>query len=174
MKYRTCILFVFFVLAVPSVMRGSKTIRATLSVSHLTHDGKETRETRIHVMLDHTYYLELVNQVQPSGILNCREFMGVLSGDNFQQITRLMASPTFQNLRTLRTLVQVGDPDAWYIAVHRSETKYLVFSGHSSPPEGIVAWFDETKNLKPPHSIDLRPDYQCSFFSEEMAEAWSR
>jgi hypothetical protein len=172
MKSKTRILFVFFVLAVPPAVQGSKTIRAILSVSHLAHYGKETR---IHVMLDHTYYLELVNQVQPSGGLNCREFMGVLSGDNFQQLTRLTESPTFQNLHTPRTLVQVGsDPDAWYIAVHRRETKYLVFSGHSSPPEGIVAWFDETKNLNPPHSIHLRSDYQCSFFSEEMAEAWNR
>ena len=174
MKSKTCIVLVFLVLAVPCVVQGSKTVRPILSVSHLTHHGKETRETRIHVMLDHTYYVELVNQAQPSGSLNCREFMGVLLGDNFQQITSLVASPTFQVLRTPRALVQVGGPDAWYVAVHRRETQFLVFSGRSSPPEDIVTWFDETKKLKPPRSIHLRSDYQCSFFSEEMAEAWRR
>lgn len=47
-----------------------------------------------------------------------------------------VASPTFQDLRTPQALVQEGGPDAWYVAVHRKETQSLVFSGHSSPPEG--------------------------------------
>jgi len=174
MKSKTCILLAFLVFTAPSVVQGSKTVRAITSVSHLTHHGRETRETRIHVMLDHTYYLELVNQAQPTARPNCSEFMGVLSRENFQRITSLMQSPTFQSLRTPQAFVQAGSSEAWYVAVHRKETQFLAFSGRSTPPAGVVAWFAETKNLNPPHRILLRPDYKCSFFSEEMAEAWRR
>jgi hypothetical protein len=125
-------------------------------------------------MLDHTYYLELVNQVQPTARPNCSEFMGVLSRENFERITSLMQSPTFQSLRTSEAFVQAGSSEAWYVAVHRKETQFLAFSGRSTPPAGVVAWFAETTNLNPPHPILLRPDYKCSFFSEEMAEAWRR
>ena len=174
MKSKTCVLLAFLVFTAPFVVQGSKTVRAITSVSHLSHHGRETRETRIHVMLDHTYYLELVNQAQPTAPPNCSEFMGVLSRGNFQRITSLMQSSTFQSLRTPQAFVQAGSSEAWYIAVHRKETQYLAFIGRSSPPAGVVAWFAETKNLNPPHRILLRPDYKCSFFSEEMAEAWRR
>jgi len=125
-------------------------------------------------MLDHTFYLELVNQAQPTARENCSEFVGVLSRENFQRITSLMQSPTFRSLRTPQASVKAGSSEAWYVAVHRKETQFLAFSGRSSPPADVVAWFAETKNLKPPHRILLRPDYKCSFFSEEMAEAWRR
>lgn len=175
MKSETCILLAFFVFTAPSVVQGSKTVRAITSVSHLTHHGGETRETRIHVMLDHTYYLELVNQSHRTALPNCSEFMGVLSRENFQRITSLTQSPTFRSLRTPpRAFVQSGSSEAWYVAVHRKETQFLAFSGPSTPPAGVVAWFAETKNLNPPHRILLRPDYKCSFFSEEMAGAWRR
>jgi hypothetical protein len=174
MKSKTCILLVFLLFTAPSVVQGSKTVRAITSVSHLTHHGRGTRETRIHVMLDHTYYLELVNQTQTTARPNCSEFMGVLSRENFQRITSLMQSPTFQSLRTPQAFVQAGSLEAWYVAVRRKKTQFLAFSGRSTPPAGIVAWFGETKNLNPSHRILLRSDYKCSFFSEEMAEAWSR
>src|SRR5882724_13575017 len=105
MKSKTCIVLAFLVLTMSSV-HGSKTVRSITSVSHLTRHGRETRETRIHVMLDHTFYLELVNQAQPTARENCSEFVGVLSRENFQRITSLMQSPTFRSLRTPQAFVQ--------------------------------------------------------------------
>jgi len=109
MKSKICILLAFLV---SSVVQGSLTVRAITSVSHLTHHGRETRKLAYTSMLDHTYYLELVNQAQPTARPNCNEFMGVLSREKFQRITSLMQTPTFQSLRTPQAFVQAGRSEA--------------------------------------------------------------
>jgi hypothetical protein len=173
MKLKLRFPLVTVMLLIPLAVQGSKGVRAILSVSHLTQQGKETRETRIHVMLDHSYYVEVVNRTQPSGRLNCRQFLGVLCDDSFQRIRSLADSPTFQRLRTPQAFVQVSsNGDTWYVAVHRKETQFLVFRSRASrPPKSLIVWFDETKNLKRPHSLPVRSDDQCSLFSESEEEA---
>jgi hypothetical protein len=177
MKLEVHLTLVVLTLIIPLAVQGSKGVRAILSVSHVTQHGNETRETRIHVMRDHMYYLEVVKQTQPSGRTNCKQFIGVLSDDNFQRITLLIDSSQFQGLRTSQELVRPGESsDIWYVAVHRKETQFLVFGDrHSRPPENLVNWFEESKHLKPLRSVATHTDNdQCSVFSEAMAGALRR
>ena len=166
---------VVLILVLPLAVQGSKTVSAILDVSHVNQHGEETRETRIHVMSDHKYYLEVVNQTHPYRLPNCKQFLGVLSERNFQRITSLMDSPKLQGIRTSQELVPLGDrADIWYVAVHRKEAQFLVFSKpESRPPEKLIAWFEETTKHKPLQIIPPKPDYfHCSVFSEETESAW--
>ena len=82
MRPKTRILLAFLVCTASSVVKGNKTVRAITRVSCLTHHGRETRETRIHVILDHTYYFG----ISESGTTHCaselqRVYGGAISAE---------------------------------------------------------------------------------------------
>ena len=163
------------IIVLPHATQGSETVSAILDVSHVTHHGEETRETRTHVMRDHHYYLQVVNQTRPYRLPNCKQFFGVLSDRNFQRITSLINSPKLQGIRTSQELVPLGyRADIWYVAVHRKEVQFLVFSERESRrPKELVDWFEETTKRKPLQIIPPKPDYfPCSVFSEETESTW--
>jgi hypothetical protein len=175
MNVRIRLPLAFLILVLPHATQGSETVSAILDVSHVTQNGEETRETRMHVMRDHHYYLQVVNQTRPYRLPNCKQFFGVLSERNFQRITSLIDSPELQGIRTSQGLVPLGDrADIWYFAVHRKEVQFLVFSKPKSrPPEKLVAWLVEATKHKPLQIVPPKPDsFHCSVFSEDTESAW--
>jgi hypothetical protein len=159
-------------------VQGSKSVRAILSVAHVTQHGGETRETRIYVMRDHSYYLEVIDQAQPSPQPSCKQFLGVLSEQGFQRIALFMDSTGSHPLRNSSGTVGHQDGNFWYISIPRETgTQFLALSAEDkNTPDVIrhlIAWFEETEKLKPSESINLR-DHQCSVFSDKTAEIWRR
>ncbi len=178
MRLRICVAAVALVLLTSLSVQGSKGVRAILNVAHVTRHGGEIHETAIYVMLDHMYYLEVVDQKQSSPHPDCKQSLGVLSDNSFQRITVLKESPKLYHLRNSSSAVGHQDGDFWYVSVPRKTgTQFLAFSSEDkNTPEvdrHLIAWFEETEKLKPPESISLR-DYQCSVFSDETADAWRR
>jgi hypothetical protein len=175
MNAKICRPLAVLILVLPQPTQGSETVSAILDVSHVTKNGEETRETRMHVMRDHHYYLQVVNQTRPYRLPNCKQFFGVLSDRNFQRITSLIDSPKLREIRTSQGLVPLGDrADIWYVAVHRKEVQFLIFSKpQSRPPEKLVAWLEEATKQKPLQIIPPKPDsFRCALFSEDTESAW--
>jgi hypothetical protein len=152
--------------------------RAILSIAHVTRHGGKTGETSMAVMRDHKYYLELVDQKQPSPHPNCEQSLGVLSDHGFQRITLLVDSPQFHRLRNSSGTIGHQDGDFWYISMPRETgTQFVAFRTEDTNTPDVVkhliAWFEETEKLKPHESSSLR-DSRCSVFSDETADFWRR
>ena len=164
---------VVLIILLPHATQGSETVPAILDVSHVTQYGEQTRETRMHVMRDHHYYLQVVNQTRPYRVPNCKQFFGTLSDRNFQRLTSLIDSPKMQGIRTSQELVPLGDrADIWYVAVHRKQVQFFVFSARGSrPPKELVAWLEEATKHKPLQIIPPKP-FRCSVLSENTESDW--
>lgn len=178
MRLRNCIASVWLALLPCLPVQGSKGVRAILSVAHVTRHGGKARETRIYVMRDHEYYLEVVDQQHASPEPNCEQSRGVLSGKGFQRITLVKESTEFRSLRNSSSAIGHQDGEFWYISIPRkTKTQFLEFStGDKERPEVVkhlVAWFEETEKLRPLEGFSMS-DVQCSVFSERTADIWRR
>ena len=173
MNAKICLPLVVLILVLPHTTQESETVPAILDVSHVTQNGEQTRETRMQVMRDHHYYLQVVNQRRPYRLPICKQFFGELPDRNLQELTSLIDSPKIRGIRTSQELVPLGDrADVWYFAVHRKEVQLLVFSQPKSrPPAKLVAWLEEATKHKPLQIIPPKP-FRCSIFSEDTESAW--
>jgi len=178
MRLQICVATVALGLFTSVIGHGGRPVRAILSVAHVTRHRGETRETRIYVMRDHKYFLEVVDQKQPSAQPSCKQFFGVLSDQGFQRITSLMDSADFHRLRNSSIIIGHHEGEFWYVSTPRETgTQFLAVSTENKNVPDVVthliAWFEETEKLKPLESIRLK-DYQCSVFSDETADIWHR
>ena len=178
MRLRICVATLCMGLFTSLPVQGSKGVRAILSVAHVTRHGGKALETRIYVMHDHQYYLEVVNQEQPSPEPSCEQSRGVLSDKRFQRITLLKESPEWHSLADSSIGIGRQDGDFWYISIPRkTKTQFLQFSTEDKKRPDVVkhlvAWFKETEKLRPLEGTSMS-DVQCSVFSERTADIWRR
>jgi hypothetical protein len=177
MRIRAAKLIGIVLLIGATALQGSKGVPAIVSISHVTQDGKDLHETRVHVMRDHTVYIEEITQ-HSSARPTCTQFRAVLPDSWFHRLEKLMDSPEFKATHTQQGSAQMGtgSDDVWHFAFRLGKTQFFVFKApESAPPSSFVSWYDETRHLRPPENIRSNWDsYECIVFSEEMAEAWRR
>jgi hypothetical protein len=176
MRLGICVVTVAFVLFTALLFHGSKVVMPILRVARVTRHGAETHETRMSVMRDHRYYVDIVDQKQRSPHPDRKLSLGLLSDNSFQRITLLKDSADLQPHNNSPGPIGHQDGDSWYISIPRKrKTQFLAFSikGANMPDaiKHVIAWFEQTEKLKPIENVSLR-DHQCSVFSDDTADAW--
>jgi hypothetical protein len=176
MRLRICVVTFCLGLLTALPLHGLKGVRAILSVAHVTRNSGKIRETRIYVMRDHQYFLEVVDQRQRSRDPECQQFRGVLPDKNFKQSTVLKESPEWHSLRNSSSDMGYPDGEFWFIAIPRETgTQFQVFNikGKAMPEvvQRLITWFEQTEKPRPLESMS---ENQCSVFSERTANNWRR
>ncbi len=160
-----------------TALSGSKTVPSIVSASHLVRKGNEVKEIRVHLMRDHKLYVEEITEESASHP-TCTMSLAVLPEPAFQRIETVMVSQEFRATGNPQHTdeMKTGEHEIWHIAFRDGPTRYFIFKPPQSPaPRDFVAWFDETRRLKPIKNIPPNENSsRCTIFSEEMSEAWRR